>query len=492
VTLLIRHGTVLSPAWEPVQADVRIEGNRIAEIGPGLEPGPSDDVFEARDRLLVPGLVNAHVHSWELPFKGRYDNLPLDQWSLYAYPPFGYEPLPERLVYLRSLMAAIESLRGGVTTIVDDLPELPSQTIESLGAAVKAYADSGIRASVSGNVTNIPFTRYLPFADELIPEEVRARVEEGPFPGAVEYLDFCREAIAHFHDPEGRIRFVIAPAAPQWCTPDLLTGASELARASDVAFHTHALETFVQAQADDLYFGRSFVRYLDELGCLHDRTALIHCVWVAPDDIELMAASGCSAIHNPISNLKLGAGVAPYRRLLDAGIPVGLGTDGLSTSDSLRLLDVVRTTALLHKVTSPDYAEWPTAVDALRSATTGGARAALIDGEVGSLEPGKRADLLVLDLSTVNFVPTGSIANNLVYCEDGSSLQAVVVDGRQVVADGRVTTVDEQAVIGEFRDELEALLARHAKLEERNRFLEPYLRDIYYRCIDRSARPVQA
>ena len=402
-----------------MQADVRIEGNRIAEIGPGLEPGPSDDVLDAHDRLIVPGLVNAHIHSWELPFKGRYDNLPLDQWSLFAYPPFGYEPLPARLVYLRSLMAAIESLRGGVTTLVDDLPELPGQTIESLGAAVEAYADSGIRASVSGNVTTSR-SRGTSVRRGADPRGGARPGRGGPFASAGEYLDFCREAIDRFHDPEGRIRFVIAPAAPRAVHADLLTGASELARASGVAFHVHVLETFVQSQADDLYFGRSFVRYLDDLGCLHDGTALIHCVWVSQDDIEVMAASGCSAVHNPISNLKLGAGIAPYRRLVDAGIPVGLGTDGLSTSDSLRLLDVVRTTALLHKVTTLDYAEWPTAVDALRSATTGGARVALVDDQVGSLEPGKRADLLVFPTSPPSTsCRSGGRSTTLVYCEDG-------------------------------------------------------------------------
>jgi cytosine/adenosine deaminase-related metal-dependent hydrolase len=486
VALVIRNGLVLSltsPDSTPALADLRVENGRIAALGGSVPAEPADEVVDARGCLVMPGFVNAHVHSWELPFRGRYDNLPLELWTIYAYPPFGYPPLSERLIYLRTMMVALESLRNGVTSIVDDLPELPSQTLASLGAAFAAYADAGINASVSGNIGNLPFTKYLPFAEEVIPAAYREQVESFQYASVDEYLGFCREAVKLYHRPEAGSRFVVAPVAPQWCSDDLLQGALEFAEQEQLACHTHVLETSLQAAAADLFFGKSMIEYLDDLGCLTPRMSIIHAVWVTASDIAIIAARGCPVILNPISNLKLGAGIAPFRRLVEAGIPVGLGSDGVSTSDTTRMLDVARAVALLGKVVSPQYDEWPSAGEALHAATAGGAHAAGMGQETGTLEVGKRADLVLIRRDSLSFTPTNTLVNHLVHAENGSSIERVYVAGRCVVEQGRTLLVDEQALRAEFAQEMVQFQQDHQEIEDQVRPLERYLNEIYRRSL---------
>jgi len=469
---------------EPFEADVLVEGDRIAEVAPpgSVSELPGDTVIPGRDRLVTPGLINAHLHSWEALFRGRYDNLPLELWMLLSYPILGLEPLPERVIHLRTLMVAIESLKNGVTCVLDDVIESPGQSLEALGAVFEAYEQAGIRANCSGNIVNRYFTDTIPFANELLPAAVVERVHAEPPPTTEHYLEFSREALARFDGRAGRLRYVIAPSGPQRCTDDLLVAANELSREHDTTYHIHVLETKVQAVTGHEFYGDTLVGYLDGLGVLSERATLAHGIWLTDEDIGALARSGASVAHNAISNQKLGAGIAPFRKLLDAGVNVALGSDGLSSSDSARMFDVIKAAALLHKVTTPDYEQWPTATEILWAATRAGARSMRLEGVTGAIAPGMKADLVLYDLRTLNFTPRNDLRNHLVYSENGSSIEQVMVDGRVVVRDGVCTQIAEDAVLEELRALAPELLARHGRAEEMTRVFAPAFAAIHRRC----------
>ena len=485
MSILIKGATIIAMdekrGAEPFQGDLLIEGDRIKEIGQSLHEAGAD-VIDGRDRLLMPGLVNAHLHSWEGLFKGRYDNLPLELWMLYSYPILGLTPLPERLIYLRTMLVGMESLKSGVTCVLDDVLEMPGQSLDALAAVFRAYDELGIRANCSGHIINKYFTETIPYANELLPKELIDKVKQVPPPSTESYLEFSREAIARFHTKAGRLRYVIAPSGPQRCTEDLLVAADELSREHQTTYHIHVLETKVQAVTGREFYGKTLIRYMHDIGVLNERTTIAHSVWVTDEDIELMAAASCSVSHNPISNQKLASGVAPFRKLLDAGITVALGTDGISSNDTPRIFDVMHVAALLQKVTSPDYTKGPTASEIIRAAMISGARSAFVHDETGSLEPGKKADLLVLNLKALNFTPLNDIRNHVVYCENGSSIEEVIVNGEIVVADGKLTRVDEDALLEELRGYMPEFQAQLAKVEELNRQFEPYFAEIHRRC----------
>jgi cytosine/adenosine deaminase-related metal-dependent hydrolase len=488
MSILIKEATIISMdpqhGASPFQGDILIEGDRIRNIGANLTAPPSATVIQGRDRLVIPGLVNAHLHSWEAMFKGRYDNMPLELWMLYSYPILGCTPLDARLIYLRTMLVGMESLKNGVTCVVDDIIELPGQSMEALGAAFKAYEDVGIRANVSGHIINKPFTDTIPYAGELLPSELQRRVKGIPLRSTSEYLEFTKEALSRFHDTHGRLRYVIAPSGPQRCTDELLAAAHQMACDHGTAYHIHILETKTQAVTGREFYGKTLIRHMHDLGALTERTTIAHSIWVTNDDIALMGAARCSVAHNPISNQKLGAGIAPFRKLLDAGVNVALGSDGISSNDTSRMLDVMHAAALLHKVTTPDYTKWPSAEEILRAATIGGARSAMIHDRTGTIEVGKKADLVLFDTTTMNFTPLNDLRNHVVYCENGASVATVIVNGEIVVQDGRLTRVDEAAMLEELRSYLPDFQKHYARVEALNREFEPYFAKIHRRCCD--------
>ena len=302
----------------PFRADLVVEDDHIAEVRErfGVDGSDAfDRVIEANRLVAVPGYVNAHVHSWEGFFKGRYDNLPLELWMLRSYPPVGLEPMPIELIRLRTLLVALESLKNGVTCLLDDVIEMPGQSLESLDAVMSAYEECGIRANCSGHIVNKPFIDTLPFVDEVLPAKLLAELRALPVPTTEQYLEFSREAFRRYHGRSGRLRYVIAPSGPQRCTDDLLVAAHELAAQWDASYHIHVLETRVQAVTAREFYGSTLVEHMQRIGALSDRVTLGHGIWLTPGDIALLADTGTSIAHNPVSNLKLDSGVLAWRAL---------------------------------------------------------------------------------------------------------------------------------------------------------------------------------
>ncbi|WP_440708207.1 amidohydrolase family protein [Herbiconiux sp. YIM B11900] len=482
---------------EPFRADVLIDADRITAVTapygcpvPSTPPATADptDVIDATGLLLHPGFVNAHTHSWEILLRGTSDPLPLEVWTLLSYPPADVDPVPERLVYLRTAVAAIESLRSGVTTVLDDTGELPDATPASFTQVLRAYAEAGIRATCTGTAVDVPIVDRLAYAEEVLPPSlIEANRASMPPSEAIQdaYLAFCAEAreLAAQHG-DGRLRYAVAPSAPQRVTDELLLRTAAEAREHGEVLHTHLLETKLQQQlARTRYEGRTIVQHLHDLGILTPNLVLAHGIWLTPGDLDLLAASGATVVHNPLSNLKLGSGVLAWRALHDAGVRVALGTDGASSNDSLRMHEVIKAAATLHTLTDPDYRQWPTVAEVLHAATVAGARAAGWADTVGAIAPGLKADLVVVDLTRdTAFTPLNDAARQLVFAENGSSIHQVWVDGRLVVEDGRCTRIDDLALLAEFRREAAAYLARVPSWRARQTEIEPYVREAHLRA----------
>ena len=229
---------------------------------------------------------------------------------------------------------------------------------------------------------------------------------------------------------------MIAPSAPQWCTDDFLVGSAEFARRHDLGFHLHALETKVQAVAARSGPSGSVVAHMRDLGVLSEHTTLAHAVWVSDEEIGILGESGCTVVHNPASNLKLASGLAPVPQLAAARVNLALGTDNPSAGDAVCMLDAARLAALLSEAWALNPESWLTAGAVLEAATMGGARSLRIAHEIGSIEPGKKADLLLLNLRSLAFTPLNDVLNQIVYCDSGASIEYVIVAGRVVVQHG--------------------------------------------------------
>jgi 5-methylthioadenosine/S-adenosylhomocysteine deaminase len=486
VRTLIKNATLLTMdpgrPGDPFRGDILIDGELIAGIGPDLEAPAGAEVIDGTDKLVTPGLINAHLHSVAAFHRGRTDNLPLELAMLYIYPLIGREGIPERLIRLRSLLVAMESLKNGVTCLVDDVLELPVQTMDTLGAMVDAYAEIGIRANCSGHIIDRPYVDSMPYTDEVLPPDVLAEARSAPMPSVEASMEFAREAIHRFHG-KGRFRYVIAPSGPQRCTAELMLAAAELSAEHDIPFHTHILETKGQAVTGLRFHGKSLLKYINDLGILNERTAIAHGIWFDQEDIELVAAAGASVMHPVLSNLKTGAGIAPLRQMLAAGVNLGLGTDSIVAAGTARMFDVMKAAALIHKPTTPSYWNWPRAMDILHMATLGGARSARIGDITGSLEVGKQADLVIFDATTYNFIPFHDADKHLVYSENGTSVETVMVGGEVVVRDRRLTRIDEAEVLGEIRQELPAITGQYLTEESVGQnLLEKYYAEINRRC----------
>lgn len=477
-TYLIDQATVLTMDGDtgatPVTRSIRVRDGEIVDLAITLDRQPGDTVLSGKDRLVVPGYVNAHTHSWEALFRARLDNMPLEHWMLLSYPVLGLAPLSPDLIRLRSQLVAIESLRNGVTTLVDDVLEIPGQTEDQLAAVFEAYRDIGIRANVSGHVMDRPFVDHFPFLADVLDPELSRELDALAVVRGDEYLCYAEESAQRYADyADGRLRFMLGPSAPQRCTPELLAGIGEIAETHDLEFHIHVLETRTQAVTGSEFYGKTMVEYLQALGVLSERVTMAHGIWLTDSDVEVLADARSSVSHNPISNLKLGSGIAPWRKYLDAGVNLGIGTDGMSSSDTARMSEAVKAAALLHKVTGPDYRQWPTAQEVLTAGTLGGARSARLGHAVGSIEVGKRADLVFYDMNSLAFTPRNKPELHLVYSENGSSIETVMVDGRIVLEDGQLTSIDERAVLDELQARGPQLRRWQDQLETLNRALLP-------------------
>ena len=458
--------------------DVLVVGDRIAAIGPeaARSAPPGATVVRGGNRLLMPGLVNAHFHSPVNHMKGALPSLPLELFMLYESPALADLAPSPREAYLRTVLAAIEMLRTGTTAVQDDAFFVPHPTPDIVDAVMQAYADVGIRATVALDQPELPELDKLPFLADLLPADMKAELAQPPAFGRDDLLGAYDHLIRRWHGQAGgRLRAAVSISAPQRVTPDYFAALDGLSRAHDLPFYAHMLETKLQRVLKDeqpRFGGRSLVRYTADLGLLSERMNVIHAIWVDDADLDLIAEAGATIAHNPVSNLRLGSGVMPFRRIRDRGIPVCLGTDEAIADDSVNMWGVAKMAGLIHNISGPDPDLWPGATEVLGCLTQGGARAMRLGADGGTITVGQLADLALIDLDALPFTPLNDLHRQLVYCENGGSVRMTVVAGLMVYDGDRVTTVDEADLLAEAR---ELFRARQPALEAARRAADRWL-----------------
>jgi len=331
---------------------------------------------------------------------------------------------------------------------------------------------------------NRPLADSLPFARELFPQPLQEELAAAPPPGLRDIMDLFHHHFAKWHGRDGRIGILLGPCGTQRCTDELLLEVNELSRQHGIGVHSHVLETRTQAVTAQVLYGKTMVEHMDDLGMLTPRLTINHGIWLTDREIDLLGAAGCSVTHNPLSNLKLGSGVCPVRRLLAAGANVALGTDGLTTSDTADMLEALRAAALLHKIGGADYDAWITADEAFRMASLGGARSCLVENEIGSIEPGKRADIILLDRSAWGFIPLHDPIRQLAFSVTSEAVTHTIVDGRVLMRDRVIEVLDEAAIKAEVADCAERFRRQDMpQMRAGAARLAPYVDAIYRRAM---------
>ncbi len=490
--ILIRNGRVYDHDGDvdlPPIADLLIVDGVIAAVRPGIaraiaqgetvaELGARsiDQTIDASDKLVMPGFVNAHYHSHDVLLKGCFETIPLELWLLSALPP-SYPKRSTAEIRARTLLGAFECLRSGMTTVQDLCTIYPFDE-EHLEAIFKAYEDVGIRCVFALQFADMAGAKSIPFWEELVPPAQRGSLAGSvePFQG-IDLPRLLRDVATSQRNRNPRLTFALGPTSPERCTPGILTKLAELSDAERLPVYTHVYEsramTLIARQTHSSDDG-SLINYLKRVGLLTPRTNLAHSVWMTPAEIDAIAEAGTNVVLNPVGNLKTRSGIAPIRSYLKKGVRVALGCDNCSCSDSQNMFQTMKLFAGLAAVTQPEPGP-PTAADAIRSATIGGARTAGLDGRIGALRPGMAADLFIVDLTDPSFVPLNSVARQIVFTESGRGVETVIVDGRVVIADRKITTLDERALREEVADLMKVLRKDIEAVVQRNAAMLPYL-----------------
>ncbi len=431
---------LIAPGDHRTGVDLRIEGHRIRAIV-ATDPNPTDrdaEIIDGSHLLAVPGLINAHAHSAENALRGAGEGLALEPWLARMFGTSGLFTPDDH--YVCALAGAVEMLLTGVTAVLDHLWGTPV-TPEAAGAALRAYRDAGIRRAVAPLVADTDFTGELAAHHGIDVEGSLFTDLAGAIPPeeAVTGLD---QLLAEWHDADGRrIQVFAGPVGAQWCSDAMLESLADLARRHHAGLTIHLLETRLQDRVARHRFGASAVEGLDRLGVLGPATSLAHAVWVTDEDLELIGERGATVIHNPAANFRLGSGRAPVHKMRARGVSVALGTDGTASSDNQVVWTQVKLASLIHNDFSAD--RWVGSREAFAMATTGGAQALALDGQLGTLEPGRLADIVLLDRRGDGLAGAQDLWSALALSETGRGVVHVLVAGEPVVYDGRCVRIDQ-------------------------------------------------
>jgi len=312
---------------------------------------------------------------------------------------------------------------------------IPGRELETIAAAVRAYKEIGIRAFVGPLIQDEALEAGIPCGDTKQEHQTYLRSTEAT-------LEFLREAIAQFHRPTEGISIMVAPTGIQLCSDALFEGCVELSDRHSLCRHAHLLETKAQKLLAHEKYGCSAVEHLKQLDFLSPQTSLAHCVWLDEHDIDILGTTHSTVVHNPLSNLRLGSGVAPILKYRQAGINLAFGCDGAASNDSQDLLEAIKIGTILHNVTDLDYTHWITPRQAIELASLGGATGLGMASEIGSIEVGKQADLVLYDLMNLSLLPRTDPIGLLVLGRPTQVVDSVWVKGDRVIADGQPTRIN--------------------------------------------------
>jgi 5-methylthioadenosine/S-adenosylhomocysteine deaminase len=432
VDLLVLNGTLVTMDKEHriiPEAAIAVAGGRIVAVGPRSEivgKYVAAQTVDASGRLIIPGLINGHTHIPMTLFRGLADDLDLQDWLTKYIFPAEAKNVSEEFVRAGTRLGLAEMIRGGTTTYCD------------MYYFEDAIADETAKAGVRGVLgeTVIDF----PVADNKTNAEAMAYVER-----------FVQKWKGH-----ELITPAIAPHAPYTVSEEHLKAAKAFSDRTGVPIVTHISETKREVDDSLKAKGASPVDYLARIGFLGNRVIAAHVVWPNPGELEVLKRADVGVVHNPQSNMKLASGVAPVPKMIEEGLRVGLGTDGAASNNDLNMWEEMDTVAKLHKVFSGDP-KVISAEEAFELATIRGAQALHLEKEIGSIEIGKRADLVIVERDSLNQIPLYNIYSDLVYATKASDVQTVIINGKVVMRDRRLLTLDEAAIkkiARAFRDQV--------------------------------------
>ncbi|HSD46995.1 MAG TPA: 5'-deoxyadenosine deaminase [Pyrinomonadaceae bacterium] len=434
-SILIKNGTLVTmdSANRIVRGDLLINHGRIAAIG--ATDQSADVVIDASECAVIPGFVQTHIHLCQTLFRGAADDLALIDWLKQRVWPMEAAHSAASLRASARLGVA-ELIKGGTTCA------LTMETVNHTNEVFAVVDETGFRATVG---------KCMMDKGAEVPQELQEQTAQS--------IEESLALLDQWHGKaDGRIRYCFAPRFAISCTRELLEKVAELSRARGVMIHTHASENRTECTMVEEETGLRNINYLDSLGVSGEHVALAHCVHLSNDEIRVLKRTGTHVVHCPSSNLKLGSGIAPVTKLLEEGVSVSLGADGAPCNNRLDMFTEMRTAALLQKALHGP--EVLAANRVLRMATIDGACALGLEAEVGSLEVGKRADVAVVRLGQLHTSPASEAVSSLVYAATASDVKDVIIDGREVMRDRKLLTLDEAEVIAEANSQAELLLAR--------------------------------
>ncbi len=435
-SLLVRNATILTMnhAFDTVEGDVLIEDGRIAAVGEVQAPSLIPTIDAAGDYLL-PGFVQTHIHLCQTLFRGSADDLALLEWLRTRIWPMEAAHTPRSLAAAAAL-AASELVQGGTTAV------LTMETVHDTDAVFEALEPMGLRAVVG---------KCMMDADEAVPARLREQTRAS--------IDESLALAARWHGRgQGRLRAAFAPRFALSCSRELLDEVGRLAREGSLLVHSHASENRDEIALVRERTGLSNIEYFAATGLTAPHVCLAHCVWVDDREQALLAEGDVKVLHCPGSNLKLGSGLAPVTEMRRRGISVSLGADGAACNNHLDMFQEMRLAATLQAVRIGPGAL--TARDTLAMATREGARALGLDAEIGTIAPGKRADIILVRRGAAHLAPDPDPYTTLVYATRSTDVRTVLVDGEVLVNEGRPTRWDDAELVAAARAEARALAAR--------------------------------
>ncbi|WP_181704985.1 amidohydrolase family protein [Chthonobacter rhizosphaerae] len=457
---IIRGGRLIDGAARKADpTDILVIDGVIAEVGPPGFPAPDDAVlFDAAGTILHPGLVNGHTHGMGNLCKGQSDRFTLELLWTGAHEMLDHQTT--ELKYLNAYLGAVEMVLKGCTTAYDLTFGVPFATTDDLIAIGRAYEDAGMRAVLAPMIADLSFYEAIPGLFDALPPRLQqiAAVTDRKGPEAV--LGAMKHALDNWTLDTERVRLGVAPTIPLHCTDELIVGSARLARDYGVVLHSHVAESKTQAVSAFKLWGKTITAHIDDLGLIGPDFTVAHGVWLDDDDMRRLADKGASVSHNAGSNMRLGSGIADARRMLELGVNLAIGTDSANCADNQNMYEAMRYASMVSNVRGPDYTRWLTTPEIIKAATVGGAYATGFS-KIGTIAPGFNADIVFLDLKSVNWMPVNEPSNQMVLTEDGTGVKHVMVGGDLVVKDGRHTRCDMDALAAKVE-------AAHARLAELN------------------------
>jgi 5-methylthioadenosine/S-adenosylhomocysteine deaminase len=475
MSTLIKNVTIVTMDDDTgiIQGSVLVENGLIKEViphNPGSEPPiRANETIDGSEMIVMPGMTNAHYHSYSTLLKGTTSHFPLEIWSLYTTA-YGYS-LDDEDIYNAVLLGVIDMIKSGVTSCIDHFPH-----IRRSEAALKAYEASSIRVGFAPMMHDVPDHHFLPVE---LPSDRKRKLDEAAPISVEEMKAFYNSLFNKWHDKNNRIQILLGPNAPQRCSEEMLALCRELSEQRGAYVHTHLLETKIQKEVGDAAFSGGIVGRLREQQLLSRKLSAAHSIWIEDDEAEVLADRGVSLVHNPVSNMMLGSGRANVSSYLRKGMNVALGTDSSNCGISHNLFEAMRIAVMHSRQEHSQFQEWLKPIDVLKMATIGGAHLLGEEKKRGKIKQGYEADLVLLTKRSPALAMNEDLISQLVYYENGSSIESVMVKGEWVLKNRSIDTFDEEAVLQAVKEKHESLVKKsQASIQLANEY-ETYFTNMY-------------